>query len=687
MLAAAPPLGARTAVPTVRTVCAHDCPDMCSLLVTVEGDRVVKVAGDPDQPFTAGFACAKVNHDAALVHAPDRIATPLRRVGPKGAGTFAPIGWDDALDEITARWTAIIAESGPLALLGYAYSAHQGLMNRGLVNGLFHALGTSRLQAGTVCDTCCETAWDVTVGPVGGADPEAVDDAELIISWGADLVATNVHVWTRVEAARKRGVKLIVIDPRRSRTAERADWHLPIRIGTDAALALGVMHVLVRDGACDRAYMAQHTVGFDRLEREVLPRFTPARVAEITGLAAADVARLAAIYGATKKAFIRLGEGMTRLARGGEALRAVALLPGVTGAYGVRGGGALLLTAASCALDYNVVRKPSGPAATRLVNHLRLGEALLEMRDPPIRGLFVAANNPAITCPDAGKVRRGLARDDLFTVVHDPFLTATARYADIVLPAATYLETEDLYRAYGTYYLQYGPRAVAPQGEARSNLAVAQALAQRLGLTDAVFRQTPREILPALFAGASGRAATVDPMTLPTAGPIRLAPAGGQEFRTPSGKLEFYSAQLAAAGAAPMPDWQPDPQEVADAARWPLRLLTAPGYFQAHTAYAAVAFLRGREGAPFCVLHPDDARRRGLADGQRVRLFNDRGAVGLLLRVADEIQPGVVLVPGQRPDEEAVSGTINLLCSDRYTDLGEGATYQSTWLDVAAWPG
>jgi anaerobic selenocysteine-containing dehydrogenase len=364
----------------------------------------------------------------------------------------------------------------------------------------------------------------------------------------------------------------------------------------------------------------------------------------------------------------------------------VALLPGVVGAFAKKGGGALLMTAASCDLDYNVVRKPSGPASARLVNQLRLGEALLEMKDPPLRAILIAANNPAVTCPDAGKVRQGLARDDLFTVVHDPFLSVTARYADIVLPAATYLETEDLYRAYGAYYMQYGPRAVEPQGEAWSNVKLAQALAQRMGLTDAVFRQSPNEIVRAMFQGPrTGHAAGIDPQTLPSAGPIRIAPEGGQRFRTPSGKLEFYSEALAKQGVAPMPDWRPDAQEQRDAARWPLRLLTAPGYFQPHTAYSGVAFLRQREGAPHCVLHPDDAAKRGLADGQKVRLFNERGAVGLVLRVADEVRQGVVLVPGQRPDGEAVSGTINMLCADRFTDIGEGATYQSTFLDVAAW--
>jgi anaerobic selenocysteine-containing dehydrogenase len=672
-------------VETVRVVCAHDCPDMCSLLAEVEDGRVLRIKGDPEQPFTAGFACAKVNRDAELVHSPQRIRTPLRRVGPKGEGEFAPISWDEALDEITGRWRAIITESGPLALLGFAYSAHQGQLNRGLMLGLFHALGTSRLIAGTVCDTCCESAWNMTVGPVGGADPEAVEESDLIVSWGADLVATNVHFWAKAEMAQKRGVPIVVIDPRRSRTARAADWHLPVRIGTDAALALGVMHILARDGLVDREYVAAHTSGFDRLEAEVLRRFVPERVAEITGLAVTDIKRLARMYGAAKRPFIRIGEGMTRLARGGEALRAVALLPGVTGAYGKRGGGALLMTAASCELNYDALRKPSGPEAARLVNQLRLGDALLNMTDPPLRGLFIAANNPAVTCPDAGKVRQGLLREDLFTVVHDPFLSVTARYADIVLPAATYLESEDFYRAYGTYWLQYGRAAVAPQGLAWSNFRLAQELARRMGLADPVFQMSPAEAVTELFRGAKGAAATLDVEEVRSGRPIRMAPEGGQEFRTPSGRLEFYSEQLAQAGLAPMPDWQPDAEEQRDAARWPLRLLTAPGYFQAHTAYAGVDFLRRREGEPYCILHPEEAQRRGLADGGRVRLFNERGAVGLILKISDEVLPGVVLVPGQRPDEETLAGTINMLCSDRYTDLGDGATYQSTFLDVAAW--
>lgn len=662
---------------------------MCSLIASVEDGKIVRVQGDPDHPYTAGFACGKVNRDADLVNSPERIATPLRRTGTKGSGQFKPITWDEALDEISAKWKAIIAESGPQALLGYAYSAHQGLMNRGLVNGLFHALGSSRLQAGTVCDTCCEEAWNVTVGPVGGADPEDVVHSDLVISWGADLAATNVHYWSLVEHAKKqRPLPVVVIDPRRTRSARAADLYLPIRIGTDAALALGVMHILVRDRLVDRNYLSNFTLGFDTVERDILPKFPPAKVAEITGLAVADIEKLASMYGNAKAAMIRLGEGMTRLAAGGQALRTVALLPGVTGHYAVRGGGALLLTAASCDLNYNAVRKPSGPAASRMVNHLRLGEALLDMKDPPIRALYVSANNPAVTCPEAQKVRQGLAREDLFTVVHDPFMTDTARYADVVLPAANYLETDDLYRAYGAYWMQWGQQAAKPRGQARSNFDVAQLLARRMGLSDPIFTLRPQEAAQELFKGSTGPASKADPAKLFAGEPIHIKHDwAGQPFGTPSGKLEFFSEQLARQGLSPVPDWNPDPIEAADSAKWPLRLLTAPGYFQAHTAFSGVSFLREREGKPFCILHPADAARRNLADGAQVRLFNDRGEVGLMLKVSDEVQPGVVLVPGQRPVGEAISGTINMLCSDRYTDMGEGATYQSTFLDVAPWKG
>jgi anaerobic selenocysteine-containing dehydrogenase len=667
----------------VRTVCAHDCPDMCSLLAHVEDGRLVRIQGDPSQPFTAGFACAKVNREPELVHSPERIAQPLRRSGPRGTDTFSTVTWEEALDEIVERWRAIIREDGPLAILGYCYSAHQGQFNRWLLMALFHALGTTRLLPGTVCDTCSDMAWNATLGPVGGADPESVVHSDLVIAWSADLVTTNVHFWAKVEQARQAGAKLIVIDPRRSRTAANADWHLAPRIGTDAALALGVMHVLVRDGFCDRTYLAQETLGFERLERDVLPRFTPEQTEAITGIQKRDVERLAHLFGRARAPFLRMGWGMSRSAQGGQAIRAVALLPGVTGAYARLGGGALLSTADGFGFNFDSIRRPSGPVETRTVNHSRLGHALLHLDKPPIRALFVAGNNPAVTCPDAGAVRHGLSRTDLFTVVHAPFLSDTARYADLVLPAATFLETDDLYRAYGAYYIQFGPRAIEPLAQAWPNLRLAQELARRLGLRDAVFSMTVDELVRTAFRDAQGPAAAVNPDSFRTAGPIKILPyPSGQKFATPSGKLEFYSTALAAQGLPALPDWQPDAIEEADACRWPLRLLTAPGYYQSHTAFSGNRFLRARQGPPVAIVHPREAERRGLEDGDRIELFNARGTFGVTLRVSDEVPAGVVLVPGQRPSGEARHGTVNVLCSDRYTDLGEGATYQSTFLDV-----
>ncbi|HVC31081.1 MAG TPA: molybdopterin dinucleotide binding domain-containing protein, partial [Steroidobacteraceae bacterium] len=390
-------------------------------------------------------------------------------------------------------------------------------------------------------------------------------------------------------------------------------------------------------------------------------------------------------YGRARAPFIRLGFGLSRNVHGGQAVRAVALLPGVTGAYGRPGSGAVLATSDGFGLNFDNIRRPSGRAETRMVNHSRLGEALLDLKDPPIRALFVASNNPAVTCPDALAVRRGLSRDDLFTVVHAPFRSDTARYADLVLPAATAFESEDFYRAYGAYYMQFGPQVIEPLGKAWSNRRLAQELARRLDLCDPIFSMATDELVRELFRGAGGTAAAIDPDSVRTAGPIKVTPnPDGQRFATPSGRLEFYSASLAAEGLPALPGWSEDDLEETDQRRWPLRLLTAPGYFQSHTVFSGNGALRGRQGPPICVLNPSDARQRGLADGDRVELRNDGGSFGVRLKVSDEVRAGVVLVPGQRPSDEAEQGTVNMLCSGRYSDLGEGATYQSTFLDVRA---
>lgn len=660
----------------VRTVCPHDCPDACSLLVTVEDERVTQVQGDPDHPFTRGWLCGKVNHYEQRVHSPERLLTPLRRTGPKGAGQFALVGWDEALDEIATRWRQIIKEHGGEALLGYAYSSHQGIVNRNLPRALFHALGATRMLAGTVCDSCCGAGWEAAVGATVGTDLETIVDSDFILVWGANLLSTNAHLWPFIEQARDNGATITVIDPFRTRTARKADVHLRPRVGTDTALALGIMHVLVRDGLLDQQYVSQHTSGFEQLCAETLPLYPPARVAEITGIAEADIEALAAGYGRARAPFLKLGMGLSRHRYGGMTIRAIAMLPALVGAWRRTGGGAHLDSSPLWSFDVNALRRPDlEPRPAREVNHSQLGRALLEFNAPPILALFVMANNPATTCPDQARVIKGLAREDLFTVVHDTFMTDTARYADIVLPAATSFESEDLYRSYGTYYLQHGPQVIEPMGEARSNAQLVQDLARRLNLDEPVFSQAPREHIRSVLAGARGPVATLTLDQLTAGGPHK-AP-----YVNPGPEMtHFASREMEAQGQPVLPEWRPDRET---APPHPLRLLTLPGHTLHHSVFDGVPALRRRAGAPTAVLHPTDAAARGIRDGDPVLLFNDHGEAGLLARVSDDTLPGVVAVEGSRARAGYLrGGPINALVSDDLTDLGAGATYQSTYLDA-----
>lgn len=650
----------------VRTVCPHDCPDQCSMLAHVDGGRLVRVEGDPDHLFTRGFLCAKVNLYPQRVHSPERLLYPLRRTGPKGKGRFERICWDEALDAIAAKWRAV----EPDAILGYAYSGTMGIVNKNLPQALFAALGARPVAVGTVCDTASEAGWSYAVGECPGPDPESVSQSDLIIAWGANLVTTNVHMIPFVDDACARGARLIVIDPYATRTARRADWHIPIRIGTDAALALGIMHVLERDGLVDEDSVRTEATGWERMRAEVLPQYSPDTVAGITGMEAAEIERLAHLYGKAKAPFIRLGLGMSRNSHGGMAVRTVALLPAVVGAWAKPGGGALTATGGAFRLDISAVRRPDLRRNPREVNHALLGRELV---DPTLRALFVMANNPAVTCPEQDKVMEGLRREDLFTVVHDLQLTDTARYADIVLPACTALEDEDLYRSYGHRYFQFGPKVLDPLGESRPNRWVVSELARRMGLDDPVFSRGMAEHVQALLA------------PLPEFQAEQVMAGGPFKVEVESGvpHTHFFSQVMAEAGLPPLPEWKPDPVEAEEGARYPLRLLTAPGHYQSHSAFAGVAALQRSEGEPHCLLHPIDAEARGIGHGDPVELYNDRGSLGLLAHVTERAQQGVVVVEGQRGhDRYAGGGSINVLTSGRLTDMGGGATYQSTWLEI-----
>ena len=520
-----------------------------------------------------------------------------------------------------------------------------------------------------------------------GTDPERVQDSDFIISWGANLDSTNVHLIPFIDMARDRGAKLVVIDVWRTRTARRADWFIPIRVGTDTALALGMAHVLQREGLIDRHYIERLVLGYERWAREVLPRYTPEAVEAITGVPASTVESLAIAYGQARAPFIRLGQGLSRHLGGGTAVRAIASLPGLTGAWQQAGGGALLATAGAYNFNVNAVRRADlQPGECRTLNMVRFGRALVEWQDPPLYALCIQSNNPAATCPEQTLVRRGLAREDLFTVVHDTFLTDTARYADLVLPASTSFESEDIYRGYGTYYVQYGAQVLPAQGEAWSNQRLIAELAQRLGLQDPVFQRTPQQHIAALLDVEEGPLAGLSLQQILDGKPHRLkVPASGhtfdQRFPTPSGKLQIACPELAARGLPDVPDYRPDPAEAT--AAYPLRLVTAPGHHLHHSSFIGVASLCRSEGGPWVHVHPHEAQARSIAPGQAVELFNDAGFVGLYAHVTTDVPLGIVVVEGQRPQAHYLSGgPLDRLCSDRYSDLGEGATYQSTWLDV-----
>lgn len=667
------------AVATIRTVCPHDCPDQCSIIATVDDGQLIKVHGDPEHAWTNGFLCGKVNRYPERVYSPERLLTPLRRTGPKGAGEFEPVSWDEALGDIASRWQAIIAEYGSQALLGYAYSGNMGAVNRNLPRALFHALGATQMQIGTVCDSACGAGWSASVGSTPGTDLESIVDSDLIIAWGANLATTNVHLLPLIDRARDNGAQVVVIDPFRTRTAKRADWHIAPRIGTDTALALGMMHVLARDELLDMEFIASRTQGFDRLRVETLPRYAPDRVAEITGLPVEAVERLARMYGTARAPFLKLGMGMSRHMGGGMAIRTVACLPALVGAWGKQGGGAHMDSASIWHFNYEAVRRSdllTVPA--RVVNHSTLGRELLELTDPPIMALFVASNNPAVTCPDQIHMRKALGRDDLFTVVHDSFMTDTATYADYVLPASTAVESEDFYRSYGTYYAQLGRQLIEPLGEARSNVWLVRELAARMGLTDPVFQRDTREHIETMLKGAVGPSAVLSYERLDANGPVKLdIPNTGPAV------TRLWSDELAAEGLPGLPEWTPDANET-DAERFPLRLLTLPGHFQHHTAFAGVRALRRRQGGPLCVLHPTDAEARGLKEGAAVLLHNDRGEAGLYVRVSDDTLPGTVAIEGSRGRSDFLrGGPLNVLVSDQLTDMGAGATYQSTWVEAS----
>jgi anaerobic selenocysteine-containing dehydrogenase len=690
----------------VKAVCPHDCPDACSMVVTVRDGRAVDLRGDPDHPFTRGFLCQKVARYLDRVYHPERLQFPMRRIGPKGTGRFARISWDDAAAEIADRFASLAASAdGPQSILPYSYAGTMGkLQGSSLDRRFFHRLGASLLDR-TICATAGVAGCEYTLGTRAALDPAAVRHARYIINWGSNTSVTNVHLWAIMHQARKAGARIVTIDPYRSKTAERSDWWLPIRPGTDAALALGLMHVIWRDGLEDQDYLERYCLGVEALKRRALADYPPARVSAITGIDAADIERLARDYATTKPALIRLNYGLQRHGGGGMAVRVLTCLPAVIGAWRLPGGGALLSTSKLYPFDAARLERPDLiPAGTRTINMVQLAEALHgELPGPPVRALYVYNSNPAAVCPDQSRVLDGLRRDDLFTVVHEQFQTDTADYTDLLLPATTQLEHFDLHGSYGHLYVQTNEPALAPLAETKSNNDVFRLLARRLGFEPELFEVSDEDLAaealtrhPADLGRFPAQTAFdgIDLERLRANGPIRLnlpedyAPFAEGGFGTPSGRCEFYSARLADLGLDPLATYIPpheDPATRPDlAARYPLQMLSPPAPSFLNSTFVNQADLRKRAGEPTAELHPVDASARDIRDGQWVRVFNDRGTFRAKAHVAETVKPGVIVTLGIWWNKYTSDGVnCNTTTSSKLTDLGAGATFFDNLVEVA----
>jgi anaerobic selenocysteine-containing dehydrogenase len=659
---------------TVRSTCPHDCPDACGLLVETDGRRALSVRGDPEHFYSRGTLCPKVKDYERTVHAPGRIATPLLRDGPKGAGRFRPASWDEAVARVADRFRAIAAEHGGEAILPFSYAGNMGIVARNAGHAFFHRLGASRLDR-TICSASMDAGWKMVMGATPATDPDEAEKSDLLLVWGANLLATSIHFAARAKEARRRGARVVLIETWRTPTAAVADEVHLVRPGSDGALALGMLHVLEREGLADRAFIAANVQGWDDLCREVLPEWTPERAAAATGLAPGTVEALARAYGRARAPFIKLGYGPSRYGNGAGTVRCVACLPAAVGAWARPGGGMLAFTNTAGAVDLApLTREDLQPGPTRIVNMNRLGHALNELDRPRIMALYVHTANPAAVVPDQNEVLRGLAREDLFTVVHERFLTDTARWADVVLPATTMLESSDLYRSYGHFGLQRTRPAMAPLGEARSNWDAFRALARAMGFSEPIFGMTEDQVVDMLLAAPSPWLEGLDRAGLAEGRAVRMRPPSG--WLTPSGRIEIRNPAL----PQPLPWHGPSH---ADSGGPPLRLQTPPAVDTLNSSFGEREDLVRRQGPQSLQLSPADARARGLADGDRVVAWNDLGEAEFRLEVTDRVPEGVAVAAGVSWLAATAGGrNVNALTSQRLTDAGGGSTFYDNRIDV-----
>ncbi len=678
----------------VRGACPHDCPDTCALHVTVRDGRVIKVAGDPAHPTTHGALCTKVSRYAERTYSPDRVLQPMKRAGRKGEGRFVPVSWDEALDDIAAR-LGRVAERDPQRILPYSYAGTMGwVQGEGMAGRFFHRLGASLLDR-TICSSAGMAGMAHTLGGAVGMDVERYADAQLILIWGSNSITSNLHFWTFAQQAKRRGATLVAIDPYRSDTAAKCHRHIALLPGTDAALALGMMQVLIAEDLLDHDYVARHTLGFEALARRAA-EYPPERVARICGIDAGEVVELGRLYGRNRPAAIRLNYGLQRCRGGANAVRAIMSLPALVGAWRDPAGGALLSVSGMLPLTPRRHTRPDlipgWPAhRPRTINMSAIGDALLAA-DPPIEALVVYNSNPVAVAPDSEKVLQGFAREDLFTVVIEHFQTDTADYADYLLPATTQLEHFDVHRTYGHCYLLANEPAIAPLGQARSNSDIFRALAQRMGFDDPALAASDEQIVGDAIDWGDARVAGLTLAQLRERGWAKLdiaaAPFADGGFPTPSGKCEFHSARLAAAGHDPVPDWVPPYESAASnpalAAHYPLALISPPARHFMNSTFVNVDSLRRTEREPACEIHPTDAAARGIVEGEAVELRNERGAFRARARVSERTRPGVVVAWGVWWHKLAPGGrNVNAVTSQALTDLGGGPTFYDCLIEVA----
>jgi anaerobic selenocysteine-containing dehydrogenase len=678
-------------MPEVRhSVCALDCPDTCSLLVNVDGGKGSHLRGDPTHPITRGFLCGKVARYLEREYSPERLLYPQKRIGSKGAGKFERISWDEALGTISVRLKSISAEYGSEAILPYSYAGTMGLLNGGgMDRRFFHRLGASRLDR-TICSSAGGAGLAAMLGFKYGTEPEQFRHSKLIIAWGANILGNNVHLWPFIVEARRNGARFYTIDPVRNRTGRLSDKHFSIFPGSDLALALGLMHVIIGENLHDAEYVASYTEGFDEL-KDLAAKYPPERVEALTGIDRADVVSLAREYATTRPAVIRVNYGTQRSERGGTAVRAIAALPALVGSWREIGGGLQLSTSQSFRLNKEALEMPELQSLSplgreaRLVNMSELGKALTTLDHPRVKAMIVYNSNPAAIAPNQNLVLKGMRREDLFTVVLEQFQTDTADHADILLPVTTFLEHTDLYLAYGHYYLQLARPALPAPGETKSNVEIFRLLAERMGFEDQCFLDSEDDMIRTLLNSEHPfvKGITLEQLDRERSVRLNVSPEGQPflpfaqgGFGTPSGKCEFHAEAL---------DYQPPTESRLGAAelrsQFPLEMISAKSHDSMNSTFGNESWTHRQTSV--LLLNRADAEPRGITSGDRVRMFNARGSCTLVAEVDGEVRSGVVCAPSVRWNKLSPDGlNVNALTSDRLTDMGGGATFYSCLVEV-----